>query len=168
MVIMIATAVTGGEDTIMNGDEKRYTGIRGWLLLLCVNLTILDPAAMLLNIFVVTNVAKPQFDVHPELMRLLLINGACSICLAVFSVYAGLSLWKALPSGVRLARRYLVTACLYSLFSLALPSLAGIPAELRGQVAAGNLFNSLVTILYLAGWYLYIRRSRRVRATYGP
>jgi hypothetical protein len=152
----------------MSDTDTRYKGVKGWLLLLCINLAVLDPLAMLLNLFVVTNVSKPQFDAHPDLLRLVLINGACSIALAVFSIYSGVSLWRVLPSGLKLAKKYLLTASFYSLFSLVLPSLVGIPAELQGQVMSGSILNSIVTILYLGAWYHYLKRSKRVRATFGP
>lgn len=151
----------------MMNDEAHLRGIRGWLLLLCLSLTVFDPLAMLLNIFVVTNLAKTEFENHPELMRLILINGGCSIGLAVFSIYAGVSLWKTLPNGVRLAKKYLLTACLYSIFGLVLPSLVGVAADFQKQIIGGSVVNSAVTVAYLGCWYQYLKRSRRVKTTFG-
>jgi hypothetical protein len=168
MVVMLADYDPPPRYCPMIEVEARYKGVKGWLLLLCINLAVLDPLAMLLNLFLVTNVTKPQFDGHPELLRLILINGACSIGLAVFSIYAGVMLWKALPAGLGLTRKYLFTGCFYSIFSLILPSLAGIPADLQSQILGGSILNSMVTILYLCAWYQYLKRSKRVRATFGP
>lgn len=149
-------------------DEQRFDlkGVKGWLLLLVVNLAILDPFANLFNLAVGTHFARSHLDQNPPLQRLLLINGACSIGLAVFSIYAGISLWRVLPNAVILAKRYLGAAFGYSVLSLFLPHLVGLSDELRKEVTASSLLNSFITALYLYGWYQYLRRSKRVKATY--
>ena len=96
----------------------------------------------------------------------MLINGVCSIGLAVFSIYAGISLWKVLPNAVAIAKKYLGSAFLYSIFSLFLPYLIGLSEEIRKEIGATNLLNSFVTTFYLYAWYQYLKRSKRVRATY--
>ena len=35
------------------------------------------------------------------------------------------------------------------------------------NIIALNCLNSLFTIVYVVIWYLYLKRSRRVKATYG-
>lgn len=150
----------------MNEIPAELRGVKGWLLLLCVNLTILDPFANLLNLAIGTHFGRQFFDQHPALRNLLLMNGVCSIGLAVFSIYAGISLWRIVPNAVTTAKKYLGTAFLYSLVSLFLPYLIGLSEEIRKETGATNLFNSFVTALYLYAWYQYLKRSKRVRATY--
>jgi hypothetical protein len=150
----------------LNDQHQELKGIGGWLFLLCVNLTILDPLANLLNLAVGTHFGRQYFDQNPALQRLLIMNGLCSIGLAVFSVYAGISLWRILPNAVTTAKKYLGTAFLYSFLSLFLPYLMGISQEIQKEVGATNLLNSFVTAVYLYAWYEYLKRSRRVRATY--
>lgn len=96
----------------------------------------------------------------------MIINGVCSIGLAVFSVYAGASLWRVLPNAVTTAKKYLGAAFLYSLVSLFLPYLIGLSAEMQKEIGAMNLLNGFITALYLYVWYQYLKRSKRVRATY--
>jgi hypothetical protein len=145
---------------------SHYQGVQGWLLLLCINLSILDPFAALLNLAITTNATKPLFEQHPSFLRLLLINGTCSIGLAVFSIYAGISLWRVLPRAVITARKYLSLAVLYAIVSLFLPLLTGLPENVRKQIGGASLLNSVVTAAYLTVWYQYLKRSRRVAATY--
>ncbi|HBA53902.1 DUF2569 family protein [Syntrophorhabdus aromaticivorans] len=152
--------------TAFNTADPQYQGVQGWLLLLCINLTILDPLAALLNLVVTTSATKPFFEQQPAFLRLLLINGTCSIGLAVFSVYAGISLWKVLPRAVTIARKYLSVAFLYAVVSLFLPAMTGLPENVRKEIAGAGLLNSVVTVAYLAVWYQYLKRSRRVAATY--
>lgn len=151
---------------IHEGYGAQYTGVKGWLLLLCINLTILDPFAMLFNLISVTQLTKPHFDKFPQLLHLMVIGGGFSLALMVFSVYAGISLWKVLPNAVYVAKKYLIAVFFYSLFSIFLPSLVGLPEKAQQEFSANTAFNSLITILYVTGWYLYLKRSRRVKATY--
>lgn len=150
----------------MNGIPAELKGVNGWLLLLCVNLTILDPFANLLNLAIATHFGRPYFDQHPALQRLMLINGVCSIGLAVFSIYAGISLWKVFPNAVIAAKKYLGAAFVYSVLSIFLPYLIGISEEIRKEIGAMSLLNSIITVAYLYAWYLYLKRSKRVRVTY--
>jgi len=150
----------------LNGQQSELKGVGGWLFLLCINLTILDPFANLLNLAVGTHLGRPHFDQNPAMQRLLLINGVCSIGLAVFSIYAGMSLWRVLPNAVSTARKYLGAAFLYTIVSLFLPHLTGISEDISKEVGTTSLINSIVTAIYLYAWYQYLKRSRRVRATY--
>ncbi|MGD9577066.1 MAG: DUF2569 family protein [Syntrophorhabdus sp.] len=150
----------------MNGQQSELRGVKGWLLLLCINLSILDPFANLLNLAIGTHLGRQYFDQNPALQRLMVINGVCSIALAVFSIYAGISLWRVLPNAVTTAKKYLGAAFAYSIVSLFLPYLVGLSEEVQKEVGATSLLNSFVTALYLYVWYQYLKRSKRVNATY--
>ncbi len=142
-------------------------GVRGWLLLLCVTLTVLDPSAVLINLFFVADAAKPYFVRHPGFFRLVLVNGVVGIGLSVFSLYAGISLWKLLPGAVGAARGYLRTVFAYSIIAPFIPRLVGSTFHVSQDTFVLACLNSVFTIVYAAIWYLYLSRSARVRATYG-
>lgn len=150
----------------MDAAGAELKGVRGWLLLLCLSLAVLDPFAALMSLFMVTDAAKPHFDQHPELFRLVLVSGVLRIGLMVFSLYAGISLWRILPKGVAVAKKYLLAVFFYVVLSLFLPSLVGVSRELSNGMAGENLLNALLTLAYVVVWYLYLVRSRRVKATY--
>ena len=150
----------------VNKQNEPHRGVRGWLLILCLNVAILDPLTMLLTIFLVTSATKPYFGEHPELLRLCLASGLCRLALAVFSVYAGIALWKIVPGAVSVAKKYLLAVLLYSVVALILPVLVGIPRESYQEFAGQTFFNSLLTMAYAFIWYIYLQRSRRVKATY--
>jgi len=111
-------------------DNVRYQGVKGWLLLLCLNFTILDPLAMLLSLFSVANASRPLFDTYPGLLTLIAVSGVCRLAVAVFSVYAGLALWRVAPGAVSIARKYLMAVVLYTVFAFFLPVLVGLPQDL--------------------------------------
>ena len=151
---------------ILNNTNTEYKGVKGWLLLLCVCLTILDPFSAFMTLIAITNATKPYFGQHPGIFRLILIGGICSTCLIVFSIYAGLSLWRIVPNAVTTAKRYLISAFLYSLFSIFLPAMVGISEGSFPDVAQTSSINNFVVMFYLSLWYLYLMRSKRVKATY--
>jgi hypothetical protein len=146
---------------------SRYRGVKGWLLVLCVCLTILDPVAAIVNLFVVVTMTRPLFEKSPALLRLITVSGACTIALVLFGVYAGLSMWKVVPNAVRIARRYFLAVFYYSIFAIYLPNLVGMTGDSLKEMKTGSLINNVRTILYIAMWYVYLLRSKRVKATYG-
>ena len=146
--------------------EEAHRGVRGWLLILCLNVAILDPLTMLLTIFLVTDATKPYFGEHPELLRLCVASGVCRLALAVFSVYAGISLWRVLPGAVAIAKKYFMAVVLYAVLASALPVIVGMPKESYQEFAAQSTFNSFLTMAYAIAWYIYLQLSKRVRATY--
>ncbi len=150
----------------MNEVAEQYKGVRGWLLLLCLSLTILDPLTILVALYSVSSAYRPRFEQYPALLKLIIASGVLRLALALFSVYSGLSLWRILPGAVATAQRYLKTIALYSVIAPFLPGVLGVPPELSGEMAPFSLFDSIITIAYAAAWYLYLRRSKRVRATY--
>jgi hypothetical protein len=152
----------------LDNTYSHLKGVKGWLLLLSICLTFLDPFSILLNLIFITNVLKPQLDKQPELLRLLLVNGTCSIGLAVFSVYAGISLWRILPGAVAAAKKYFIAIASYSVISTFIPRLVGVSEQAIRESSGSNLINSLLTLAYATAWYLYLGKSKRVRATYQP
>jgi hypothetical protein len=146
--------------------DERYKGVKGWLLLLCISLSVLDPAAIFFNLMYATDVLKSDFDKHPALFRLVLTGGLCSIGLIIFSVYAGISLWRTHPRAVTYAKRYLICASAYSLISLYLPRMMGMPDQEQQAISAVSSLNTLVTIAYMAAWYGYLMWSKRVAVTF--
>ena len=140
--------------------------MKGWLLFLCLNLTILDPSAVLANLFVATEAAKPYFDQHPEVLRLMLVNGVLRLALVVASLYAGISLWRGLAGAPAIAGKYLLAVFAYSAVAPFLPVMAGAREYSSDKIIALNCLNSLITMVYVVAWYIYLKRSRRVKATY--
>jgi uncharacterized membrane protein len=132
-----------------------------------VYLTVLDPLSAFITLIAITNATKPYFDQQPGLFRLMLIGGICSTFLIVFSVYAGISLWKVVPNAVTTAKRYFISAFIYSLFSMFLPAIVGLSEGTFPDVVQTSSINNVIVMVYLSIWYLYLMRSRRVKATYG-
>lgn len=149
----------------MRKKDATLYGIRGWLLLLCLLLTVLDPLVVLSSIFAQSQAARATLDLRPEVLRYLIVQGVLAIAIAVFSMYAGLSLWKITGNAVKVARYYLIAEAAFSFVPLFLPALLGVSDNGPG-VANLYLLNALLTTAYASAWYAYLSRSRRVRNTY--
>ncbi len=150
----------------MNQETVRYQGVRGWLLLLCLSFTILDPLAMIVSLFSVANASKPLFDTYPGLLTLVTVSGICRLAVAVFSIYAGLALWRVAPGALAIARKYLMAVVLYTVIALFLPAMVGLPQDLAQEMTGSSFVAGTLTIFYAVIWYMYLVHSKRVRATY--
>jgi hypothetical protein len=151
----------------LNTIGKDYKGVRGWLLFLCLSMAILSPMTGLVSLMAVTNGLKPYFDQDPALFNLVLIEGICNICLFVYSMYAGFSLWRVAPNAVTSTKRYLVVLFHYSFFSIFFPQLVGLSEKTLAEIYKANPIYNVMVMLEAFVWYLYMRRSKRVKATYG-
>ena len=142
--------------------------IRGWLLLLCLCLTVLDPTAVLVNLFLVSEVARPFFSRQPGFFHLILVNGVAGIALAVFSLYAGVSLFRRVAGAPAIARKYFAAISAYAVIAPFLPFLLRSEQLATRENFYINCLNSFFTMAYALIWRLYLQRSRRVQQTYGP
>src|SRR5215471_18142490 len=135
----MATAISSALPT----DPKAF-GIRGWLLLLCVVLTITSPIVDLLG-------ADHAFRFGRPLYGVFLIAHAC------FAEYCGILLWKKNRRGVTYAKFLL---CI----NLGVIAISYLPSVWKGLwgVVLFAVLAAAVQILCL--WYL--NKSKRVKNTY--
>ena len=127
--------------------------IRGWLLLLCILLTTLNPALLaVVAASSVANVGTTPFGLTLLGIRLV-VTGV--------GVAAGMALWHKRPGAVTLAKAALVLAAVEAIGRLSTRTgLSEAPPGTRLPLA-------LAVIAYNGLWYMYLEKSRRVRATYG-
>lgn len=138
--------------------------ISGWLLVLCLILTIIFPAASLYR--VISHTIPMAFAAH-TLNRILLLSiySLLFSALAVLSFVAGLRLWLVRPHAVSLARRFflinVIANVAYFIFWIALirPTRQDAYAEMGWYHVVGPAAS-----LFL--WQTYLEHSKRVRNTY--
>lgn len=152
----------------MDGAERDLKGVKGWLLLLCTLLVIFDPLVVLTSLFALSDGAMSYRSSDPQMFSLIVISGVLRIALAVFSLYAGLALWRTAPRAVPAARSYMIAVALVSLLFLVLPGYLGVSSESFSAKTEENIANAILTVFYSALWYTYLCRSKRVKSTYGP
>jgi hypothetical protein len=148
------------------GSDLEFRGVRGWLLALCLMLTVIGPAiAAWLMVVEYTN-AEPLFresvSVHAAALVTLLLSG----CSVVFGAYAGLRLWLVLPNAVNTAKYALLFGLAVDIVTTAIEAAAArVPSgQLLFQVEIGLI----PTLIFFTVCYTYLTQSKRVHATYGP
>jgi len=136
--------------------DTRYKGVGGWLLFLCVQLTILQPLFGTLS--TLGEYSKTVKDI-PSLKGVALIFVFISLGLIAFGFYAGVSLWRVRLGAVNLTKKYLIVE-FSTLSAIVLFAVAG------GENIASAIGMLIALGIYLAIWYSYLNKSKRVKATY--
>ena len=163
-----STPTDGGTETITR-VEPPLVGVRGWLLFLCISLTILAPLFTPVQIGKTLDEARPNFKTVPGFESYITTLLVLTVLIVGAGIYAGIALWRRWPGANITAQNYLLmsmaSACLAPfliyLFVDVQPGSIGsilelsLPDMLRGAISAGV-------------WYAYLRYSKRVRATFGP
>jgi NADH:ubiquinone oxidoreductase subunit K len=128
--------------------------VRGWLLLLCILLTVWNPAALAL-------VAASRVESAGTTSAIALMMLAVRLVVTSVGVAAGLALWRKRAGAVTLAKASLMLSGLEVVGRLSTRlGLSEAPPGTRLPLA-------LALMAYNGAWYLYLEKSRRVRATYG-
>jgi hypothetical protein len=128
--------------------------VRGWLLILCLILTVWNPASLALRLAAgVANLpSQPWLSLAFLAIRLVITS---------IGVAAGLSLFMRRPWAVQLAKTALVLFAVEAVVRLSTRvGLSEAPPGTRLPMA-------ILLLVHNAAWFLYLQKSRRVRAVYG-
>ena len=133
-------------------------GVGGWLLFLCVALTIIAPLFDLkIGIKALTNMLSSRSLTLSTASRLASV-AAVYTGLALYSSMAGLRLWLLKPNAPHFAKTFLIISTTTVITLQLILYAAGVHVDIL-RVAFGR-FVALVV------WYSYLQTSRRVSATY--
>jgi hypothetical protein len=145
--------------------DTEFTGVRGWLLALCVMLTVIGPAIAVWLMVIEYTSAEPLFRQSLSIQAAALISLLLSGCSVVFGAYAGLRLWLVLPDAVSTAKHAL-------LFGLAVDIVTTAFEAAAAQVPSDRLLfqveiSLIPTLIFFTVCFTYLNQSKRVHATYG-
>ncbi len=157
-----------GQEQPLRLLPKGPQGVGGWLLLFCLGLIVFFPLFTLNNLVSSHRTALSLASRYPGLLVVTLVDGALSLAMVAFSIYAGVSLWRIRPGAVRTAEIYLLCYLCYQGIAAVLPYLAGLPSLANRTMSAETAMQAVRALGYVGIWTLYLRKSERVRATYGP
>jgi Protein of unknown function (DUF2569) len=147
-------------------DYGKYRGVGGWLLLLCVGLTILGPLFAVASLTGSFREVSPLLDQFPGLMVLMVVDTTLTVGLMAFSIYAGVALWQIRPGAVSTAKRYLLWSLVYLPVTAVLPFMVGLLSESHPAMLKEIARDTLRGVIATAIWYWYLTKSKRVKATY--
>ena len=146
-------------------DEPR--GVRGWLLLLCLMLTVVGP---LLSVWLMANdyaTLVPQVAGNPAWQGVLLLALAFTAAAVVYGIHAGLQLWRIRPQAVAVARRALLAGLAADLFTATLEVTSGAVPAADGTLVYQVTLRLVPSLVFFTVCLAYLNRSRRVDNTFG-
>lgn len=149
-----------------NEHSDKYNGVGGWLLLLCIVLTIASPLRTLYNLVSSYNELSPAFDLFPGIQNLFYIDLILSVFITVLSIRAGIALWRIKPNAVKTAKTYFWFFLGYSVIAAFLPFTAGLPSVANEAMIPEVIKIMIQSLIYFGVWYGYLSLSKRVQATY--
>jgi hypothetical protein len=147
-----------------SSDRSAPAEVSGWLLALCVILTIVLPATSVYRIILHS---IPMAIAAHTLNRTVLLSVYSLLfsALAVLSFMAGLRLWLLKPHAVAFARRFLLTYLIanaaYFVFWIAVIR----PTE-QAAYAEMGWYHIVSPTGFVFLWFTYLEHSKRVRNTY--
>lgn len=142
-------------------------GVGGWLLILCLMLTVVGPVVVSWLAAHEYRHFAPYFESASGLQAAIVASIAIKACAVSYGIYAGVGLWTVRPGAVATAKSALlwglaadvVAAMLRITLGPASGSHAGLLLQVMGAVILDVAFFTLC--------FAYLNRSARVQATYG-
>jgi hypothetical protein len=154
------------EQELVAAEAARYVGVRGWLLFFCLSLTVFSPIASCVSLWFGYQSVSQYADMYPGIKRVAMIDFPISIAMMCFSIYAGVALWRRKQNAVRIAKAYLLTFFGYTVVAVFMPFMAGLPSAANEAMILEVIKGLARNALYVSIWYMYLKQSKRVRATY--
>ena len=150
---------------ITTESDMRYEKVGGWLLFFCLSLVIFTP---LIGVFsLITSVDQLQSSFLPDnFMSYFTIITIIEFALIGFGMYIGIKLWQIAPYAVQNAKKYLVIVLVVQIIQIFIPYLFDFNSSIRDALLEESLKYVARTVIAVAIWLAYLRKSKRVKATY--
>jgi len=153
--------------------RSELQGVGGWLLFLCIRLTIFAPISFALSVMVaLSNEAvmrqySAAFTMMPIAMTIIVVLlGSIYWAPIIFGMYAGFALWTVRKHAVRLAK--IATGLFIGLNLLEIVLTLLTPANIwQPEQKVANIFWNVSLLSGNVLWYMYLNMSKRVKNTYG-
>lgn len=149
-----------------NEQLASYKSVGGWLLLLCLGLTIFSPLWTFYNLVTTYEQTHQLFNQYPGFQSVFYFDSFLSVGLMIFSIRAGICLWRIKPGAVKIAKNYLLIFLGYTIIAIFLPFMAGLPSSANDIMIPEVIKGAVKSIFYFGVWYSYLSVSKRVKATY--
>jgi hypothetical protein len=169
--ITISNALTQLNNRQALVQQASYGGVNGWLLLLCLNLTILIPASYLYEVNCILDLfnsvqSKILLLVVKNLFLYNIVLLIVMVVLAIFSFYTGLKLWNVRPKAVQTTKAFLIIQLFLIVIMVITRPLIDFPLGSNGQIFIDIMIRLVPALGNFGIWYLYLSNSRRVFNTY--
>ena len=156
---------------LFKSDREKYNGVGGWLLLLCIGLVIVQPLYTLYSFFIVffaSHVSSAIMSAYEEAYhKIFIVDSAVTTSLLAYGMYVGIRLWSVKSNAIHRTKQFLRVYLVISFLRAGLPFLVSLPSSVAVIFAGTYLTHVIGASFYVGVWYLYLKRSRRVRITFG-
>lgn len=148
------------------------TGVGGWLAFFCFGLIVLAPGLGVLQMLGGWAQAESVFDIYPAIKGIIIFEYVGSAALFIYGFFVGVAIWGGNPGGRELAKRFLlIRLCgMIAIEAIALVAMGfmSVPSAMLQQGIGGAIGAVFQSAVYFTVWWLYLKKSKRVRNTYGP
>jgi Protein of unknown function (DUF2569) len=146
-------------------SPPQVQGVGGWLALFIFGLVVGGPLITVYKLSEEYRNFIPAGGGSPGGLLIVGTDISISSAITAYGIYAGVSLFRGKPKAVTAAKRFLITLFIYSVLIVLLVILAGVldPNQKTDTESLGASFRGL---LYVLVWYSYLKKSKRVAATY--
>jgi len=141
-------------------------GVRGWLLALCLMLTVLGPIISLWLMVAVYTAFAPYLAGSPGLLVAICASLLIAACSVVFGVYAGLGLWLIRPRAVNTAKNALLFGFAADIITATIEIASAPGASQSGSLLRQIEVSLVPSLIFFVLCFAYLNRSERVHATY--
>ena len=150
----------------LKNQKSRKCGVRGWLLVLCIILTIVSPLIGFYNLVTSFKELSPFFILYRGLRNTVYIHGFLNVIVIILTIRAGIALWTIKQNAVKIAKNYFWIGLVYSVVVGILPFFAGLPAETNAAMVPELIRELAQALIFFSVWYTYLCKSERVKSTY--
>ena len=151
---------------ITSPDTSGRKGVRGWLLVFCLMLTVIGPliSSWLMAYKYVS--LEPSFAVSRSLEVATFISIVIEACSVAFGVYAGIRLWSIRPGAVDTAKQALLIGLAANVVTTALLIATGPTSNAEGRLLHEVTMKLIPDFIFFAVCFAYLNKSSRVHVTY--
>jgi hypothetical protein len=149
----------------MNSTGSELKGIRGWLLVLIAYLLLYEPLRALPVLL-----ALSLNPASAAVQNVLVIGAVVQTAIALFSLYAGISLLRRRPGALSIAKIYFVVMLTLGVLELGMVILGAVVSSsdptIASMVRGPAAVTAVLQVVISGAWLVYLEQSRRVRATF--
>jgi hypothetical protein len=150
--------------------DPKLNGVRGWLALLCASLLVFGPLSAVISGVSATTVLRAYeraFGLVPGLQTMMTLEATLGVIVTLLGLAAGVQLIRRQRRALRLVAAFLAAQICLSVVFAFLPSLFGLPDEWKDALIKEAPMSIGRASIAAVIWGSYLRKSKRVLATYG-
>ena len=147
-------------------DASKNRGVHGWLLVLCLMLTVIGPLISAWLVAFKYMQFAPYFASSRGLQVAILFTSAIIACSVVFGIYAGIRLWSIRPGAVDTAKNALLFGLAADILATAIQIGVGPESSADGRWFNEVTISVIPCLVFFTLCLGYLNKSTRVEATY--